>query len=343
MEADAAFQERGIVRVRYVLQRVGFLFLSIWAAVTINFVLPRLMPGNPAGAMFAKFQGRMTPMALKALEAEFGFNNQPLIIQYLHYIGGLFTWHLGLSFLYYPTPVTAVIASSLPWTVGLVGAFTILSVFVGTSLGILIAWRRGGLLDSVLPTTFMFLQSSPAFWVAFMLLFIFGFTLSWFPMSHAYSNSLVLGFTPPVVVSIIYHAVLPGATIFLSSLSGWMIGMRNNMINTLGEDYIVFAEAKGISGGRLLFSYAARNAILPQVTSFAIALGGIVNGSILVETVFSYPGIGYQLTSAVSSEDYPLIQGTFLIIALSVLIVNFIVDMLLVKLDPRVRTGGVSS
>ena len=329
--------------MRYVLQRVGFLILSIWAAITINFVLPRMMPGNPAEVMFAKFQGRMTPMALKALEAEFGFNHQPFILQYWHYLIGILTWHLGLSFLYYPVPVTEVIATSLPWTVGLVGASTLLSVFVGTSLGILIAWRRRGILDSILPTTFMFLQSSPAFWVGFMLLFIFGFTLSWFPMSHAFSNSLTLGFTPPVIVSVLYHAVLPGLTIFLSSLSGWMIGMRNNMINTLGEDYIVFAEAKGVSAGRLMFSYAARNAILPQVTSFAIALGGIVNGSILVESVFSYPGIGYQLTSAVSSEDYPLIQGTFLIIALSVLIVNFIVDMLLVKLDPRVRTGGISS
>ncbi|MCI0182336.1 MAG: ABC transporter permease [Acidibacillus sp.] len=326
--------------MKYFLHRVGFLFLSMFAAVTLNFLLPRMMPGNPATVLFAKFQGRMTPQALHALEAEFGFNHKPLIDQYFSYLGGLVTGHWGLSFNYYPTPVTSVIASSLPWTIGLVGISTIISVFMGTIIGIYIAWRRKGILDSVLPTSLMFFQAMPTFWVALMLLYIFGFLLSWFPMSHAYSNSIVPGMSGSYLLSILYHAVLPGFTIFIGSLSGWMIGMRNNMINTLGEDYIVFAEAKGISPARLMFSYTARNAILPQITSFAIALGNVVSGSILVEMVFSYPGIGYQLVNAVTGEDYPLIQGTFLIIALSVLIANFIVDLLLSRLDPRVRREG---
>jgi peptide/nickel transport system permease protein len=329
--------------MRYVASRVGFLLLTIWAAVTLNFALPRMMPGNPAGIMFAKFQGRMTPQGLIALERQFGYTHQSILAQYGDYLQGLLTGHWGLSFTYYPIPAAEVIANSLPWTIGLVGAATILSVFIGTAVGILIAWRRRGLLDSVLPPVLMFLQSTPTFWLALILLFVFGFSLSWFPMSHGISDSLTLGWSGPAVESILYHAVLPGLTIFLGSLSGWMIGMRNNMINTLGEDYVVFAEAKGVRPSRLMFSYAARNAILPQVTSFAIALGSIVNGSILVERVFSYPGIGYQLTTAVSNEDYPLIQSTFLIIAVSVLLANFVVDLILARLDPRVRTGGATS
>lgn len=157
-------------------------------------------------------------------------------------------------------------------------------------------------------------------------------------MNHGYDSSLTTGWNGPFVASVLYHAALPGLTIFIGSFSGWMIGMRNNMINTLGEDYIVFAEAKGVSTARLMFMYAARNAILPQVTGFAIAIGNVVSGSILTEIVFSYPGIGNQLNNAVMNDDYPLIQACFLIIAISVLLANFIVDLLYARLDPRVRT-----
>jgi len=329
--------------VRYLIQRLLFLILSLWAAVTINFILPRMMPGNPAGIMFAKFQGKLSSSAIKALETAFGFNHNPMIIQYFSYLKGLVTGHWGVSFTYFPTPVTQVISGSIPWTIGLVGISTIISFVFGTALGMLIAWRRNGALDSILPTSLMFLQSMPSFWVAFMLLYIFGFLFSWFPMSHAYSSLLTLEPTAPVIASIVYHGILPGLTIFLTSLSGWMIGMRNNMINTLGEDYVVFGEAKGLSTSRLIFSYAARNAILPQITSFGIAIGTVVSGAILVEEVFSYPGIGYQLVTAVTNEDYPLIQSAFLIIAVSVLVANFIVDLVLAKLDPRVSTGGAGN
>lgn len=326
--------------MRYFLNRLGFLFISLWAAATANFILPRMMPGNPAEILFAKFQGRMTPQALTALESEFGFNHQPMLLQYWSYLKGLVTGHWGLSFTYYPTPVQQVIASSLPWTLGLVGITTIIAVFVGTFAGIFIASRRGGLLDSTLPIGTMFLQATPYYWLALIFLYVFGFLFSLFPMAHSYSSSLTPAFTAPFAGSVLYHAVLPAATIFFGSLSGWLIGMRNNMIYTLGEDYVIFAEAKGIRPMRLMFSYTARNAILPQVTSFAIALGSVVSGSILTESVFSYSGIGYQLVSAVQGEDYPLIQGAFLMVAASVLVANFLVDLLYARLDPRVRRGG---
>ncbi len=329
--------------MHYIVNRLIFFVLSLWAAVTINFALPRLMPGNPALAMFAKFQGQMQPQALKALELQFGFNNQPWYIQYFTYLRELVTGHWGLSFTYYPTPVTTVIHNSLPWTLGLVGVATVLSVFLGTALGIFISWRRGGFWDNILPPVTMFFQAVPYFWMALVLLFVFGFKLSWFPMAHGYGEGMPAGWNRPFLSSMLYHAVLPGITIFLGSFSGWMIGMRNNMIYTLGEDYVVFAEAKGVSPQRLMIMYAARNAILPQVTSFAIAIGNVVSGSILTEVVFSYPGIGNQLNTAVLNEDYPLIQAAFLIIAIAVLVANLVVDLLYTRLDPRVRTEGATA
>lgn len=330
--------------MRYVGNRLLFFFFSLWAAVTINFILPRMMPGNPAEVMFAKFQGKMEPAALEALKEQFGLNDhQSLIGQYFSYLKGLITGEWGLSFSNYPVSTLTVIKGSLPWTIGLVGVATLLAVFVGTALGIYISWKRQGILDSTLPTVTMAFQAMPYFWVALMLLFVFGFKLDWFPISHGYDNDVTPGLDSSFINSVLYHSILPGITIFMGSLSGWLIGMRNNMINTLGEDYVVFAEAKGIKPSRLMFSYAARNAILPQITSFAIAIGNVVSGSILTEVVFSYPGIGAQLNSAVLALDYPLIQGCFLIIAISVMIANLVVDLLYSRLDPRVKTGGATS
>ncbi len=326
--------------MRYLSQKIVFFFVCLWAAVTINFILPRMLPGNPALAMFAKYQGQLNPNALHALEIQFGFSNKPIIIQYLQYLKNLITGHWGLSYTYYPTHVTTVIAHSLPWTVGLVGIATLVAVVVGTLLGIYIAWRRKGFLDNTLPVTTMFLQAMPYFWTGTLLLFFFAFVLHWFPLGHAYATTVMPGWNRPFIISVLGHSILPAITIFIGSVSGWIIGMRNNMINTLGEDYVVFAEAKGVSSWRLMTSYAARNAILPQVTSFALAMGLIVSGSILTEEVFSYPGIGFQLTNAVLSQDLPLIQSAFLIIAVAVLIVNLLVDILYARLDPRVRTGG---
>lgn len=329
--------------MRYVLNRLEFLFLSIWAALTLNFVLPRMMPGNPAEIMLSKFQGRMAPQALHALELQFGFSNKPIIEQYFQYLGSMLTGHWGLSYTYYPTPVTTIIGTSLPWTLGLLGVTWLFAVIVGTFTGIWIAWRRGGVADSVIPIGTMFFQSIPGFWLGLVLLYFMGFVNSWFPMAHAYGNSLTIGFNLPFILSVLYHAVLPFVVIFLGSISGWIVGMRNNMMMTLGEDYVVFAEAKGVSKRRLIFSYAARNALLPQITSIAIALSTIIGGQILIEQVFSYPGIGFQLTNAVSGEDYPLIQGMFLIIAVATLCINFIVDMVYGRLDPRVRRGGATA
>ncbi|WP_407268810.1 ABC transporter permease [Radiobacillus sp. PE A8.2] len=327
--------------MRYVLNRIGFFILSLWAAITINFILPRMMPGNPADAMFAKFQGRLDPAAIDAMKEAYGIGQMTIWEEYISYLHGLLTFNWGLSFMQYPTPVRDMIAQSVPWTIGLVGTATIISVFVGTVLGVYISWKRRGFLDNTLPVVSMAFQALPYFWVALLFVFVFGFKLQWFPMSHAYDPGITKGFNIEYISSVLHHAFMPGLTLILGGLSGWIVGMRNNMIYTLGEDYVTFAEAKGVKPSRIMFSYAARNAILPQLTSFAIAMGNVVSGAILTEQVFSYPGIGDQLTNAVTSQDFPVIQTSFLLIAVAVLVANLIVDLLYSRLDPRIRTGRV--
>lgn len=325
--------------MKYLASRLGFLILSLWAAVTVNFVLPRLMPGNPAILMLGRYKGQLTPEALHALKLQFGVTNTPLWQQYLIYLGHLLHGNLGLSLTYYPVPVGQIIAQSLPWTLGLVGTATIISMVLGTAVGVYLAWNHGHFWDNVLSTVAMFTAALPYFWLALLLLYFLAYVYHWFPLAHAYSTGINPTLTWSFAFNVVRHALLPALTIVISSLGGWMIGMRNNMIQTLGEDYITFAEAKGVKKGRLMFQYAARNAILPSLTSFAMSLGFVVGGALLTEVVFSYPGVGYQLLVAVQNEDYPLMQGLFLVIALAVLLANFVVEMLYGKLDPRTRQG----
>ncbi|AEJ40003.1 binding-protein-dependent transport systems inner membrane component [Sulfobacillus acidophilus TPY] len=326
----------------YFLRRLGFLVLSLWAAATINFILPRLMPGNPAILMIGRFKGQISPAALHALELQFGITHAPLWQQYLIYLNQLVHGQWGLSLTYYPVPVSKVIAQSLPWTVGLVGTATVLSVGLGVTLGVFTAWRRGGRWDTILPTLATFTAALPYFWLALLLLYGLGYEWHWFPLAHAYSTNLTPSFSLTFIFNVIRHALLPAITIVVSSIGGWLLGMRNNMIQTLGEDYVLFGEARGLSERRLMIHYAARNAILPSLTGFAMALGLVVGGALLTEVVFSYPGLGYQLLQAVQNEDYPLMQGLFLMIAFAVLVANFLVELVYAKLDPRTR-GGVSS
>jgi peptide/nickel transport system permease protein len=303
-------------------------------------MLPRLMPGNPAILMIGRFKGQISPRALHALELQFGITHKPLWIQYLTYLNNLVHGRWGLSLTYYPVPVSKIIAESLPWTLGLVGVATVLSVFIGVMLGIWTAWHRGGKWDFFLPTVSTFTAALPYFWLALILLYLLGYLWHWFPMAHAYSTGMTPSWSFAFIRNIVYHAILPSITIIISSIGGWLLGMRNNMVQTLGEDYVLFGEARGLKSNRLMFQYAARNAILPSMTGFAMAIGFVVGGALLTEVVFSYPGLGYQLLAAVQNEDYPLMQGLFLIIAFSVLVANFLVELLYGKLDPRTRGGG---
>lgn len=323
--------------MRFLLQRTAFYLFTAWAAITLNFFIPRLVPGDPVQSLISRNQGRISADAINSLRVLFGLDsNENIWEQYLDYWGQLLHGDLGLSFTFFPTPVSTVIGDSLPWTVGLVGITTIISFLLGTALGVGAGWRRGSWVDGLLPAT-TFLSSIPYFWLGLVAIAVFTGPGSFFPSSGGYEAGLVPAFDGYFIPSAIKHSVLPAATILVSSMSGWILSMRNMMVTVSSEDYITVAHAKGLSERRVALSYAARNALLPNVSGFALSLGFIVGGTLLVEIVFSYPGLGYQLFQAVGYKDYPLMQGIFLIITISVLVANLLADVAYLLLDPRTR------
>jgi peptide/nickel transport system permease protein len=325
--------------MEYVLRRLGFYALAAWASLTFNFILPRMMPGDPGDALAAQFQGRVEPETLAAMEQAYGLSDDPIWQQYFAYLGNVFRGELGVSISAFPAPVSQVIQTALWWTVLLGGVAVVISFLLGSILGMVAAWKRGSWADSFLPPFLQLVGSFPYFWLAMLALFFLGFQWGGFPLRHAYSDDLSPAFSWEFFSSVLYHLVLPAGTIVIVSVGGWVLSMRNAMIGTLSEDYVTMAEAKGLSQGRVMFSYAARNAMLPNLTQFGMALGFVIGGSLITEIVFAYPGLGYQLITAVQRLDYPLMQGIFLMITFAVLAANLIVDLLYVRMDPRVRRG----
>lgn len=329
--------------MNYFVRKLGFYAIALWAALTINFLIPRLLPGNPVDILLAKLQQRggiVTPDTRKAYELLLGGDSsEPLPLQYWNYLINVFRGDLGVSVSYFPTPVTEVISTSMPWTIALIGIATILATVIGVSLGAIVGWKPGTWLDSLVPATTL-LAAVPYFWLALILVYLFATTLKLFPSQGGYDVILDPGFSWEFISSAIQYGFLPALTIVIASLGGWLLGMRNMMVSTLSEDYILTAQAKGLSQGRILRNYAARNAVLPSVAGFAIALGFVVSGSIVTEQVFSYPGIGSKLLSAVTNNDYALMQGIFLYITLAVLGANLIVDLFYGIIDPRTRVNA---
>ncbi len=322
------------------LRKLGFYLIALWAAVTLNFLIPRLLPGNPVDILIGKLaqRGPVPPGLRRALETLFGTNsNVPPLQQYLNYLGGIFRGDFGVSVTYFPTPVVDVIAQAIPWTLGLVGLSTVIAAVLGVALGALAGWRRGTWIDSLVPSTAI-LQSVPYFWLALILVYVFASLLGWFPLSGGYDvNGVQPELSGDFIGSVLYFGALPALTIVISSVGGWLLGMRNMMVSTLSDDYVTTAEAKGLSPVRVMITYAARNAVLPSVTGFAISLGFVVAGSVIAENVFSYPGIGNALLEAVNNNDYALMQGLFLVITLAVLAANLVVDVFYGFIDPRTR------
>jgi peptide/nickel transport system permease protein len=324
----------------YLLRRVAFYLFTAWAAITINFFLPRLIPGDPVQSLIARSQGQLDTSAIQSLYILFGLDtDQSIVEQYFSYLGQLFRGDLGLSFTFFPTPVSEVLADSLPWTLGLVGLTTVISFLLGTLMGVLAGWWRGTWADLLMPVT-TFLSSVPYFWLGLIAITLLADRGGPFPSSGGYDPGVVPSWDMDFVWSAVYHSLLPAITILISSMSGWVLSMRNMMLTVSSEDYITVAHAKGLTERRVMINYAARNALLPNVSGFALSLGLIVGGTLLVEIVFSYPGVGFQLFQAVGAKDYPLVQGIFLIITLSVLVANLFADLIYLLLDPRTRKEG---
>jgi peptide/nickel transport system permease protein len=327
--------------VNYLLRRLGFYLIAFWAAITVNFLLPRFLPGNPIDYFQARYQNQLAanPHLLDSLRPVFDFKHQSLPVQYVNYLKNLMHLDFGVSYSQFPTSVNDLIGQALPWSLFLAGLSTALAFLLGTFFGIVVSWWRGRPIDTVLTPVTMFTQSFPAFFVAMLILYVLGITMGWFPLNHAFGegNHPELSFS--FVGNALLHAAMPLLALLLASIGGWLLGMRAVMVNTLSEDYITMAEAKGLHTTRIMFMYAARNALLPQITSFAIVLGYALTSLVLIENVFAYPGLGYLMVNAVQATDYPLMQAIFFLITVAMLGANLIADLLYAVLDPRVRQG----
>ncbi|GEA88931.1 ABC transporter permease [Cellulomonas cellasea] len=334
--ATTAVRGRSRVPWRFLAGRAAFYLFTLWAAVTINFVLPRMMKGD-AVSQYLSRNRNVSPEAADALRSLLGLDtDKTLVQQYVDYWVLLLRGDLGVSLLHGLRPVTEVISQALPWTVGLVGFATVVSFAVGTVGGAVVGWRRGSRLDALIPVT-TFLATIPYFWLGLLGIALFSVNLRWFPIGKAYGVGMRPEWSAEFVGQVIHHGTLPAVTIVIASLGGWMLGMRNMMLTVLDEDYVTVAQAKGLPNSRVLWRYAARNAVLPQIQSFALSIGFIVGGTIVMEMVFSYPGVGKLLLDATNAKDYALMQGVFLVITLSVLVANILADVAYAFLDPRTR------
>ncbi|HXR22881.1 MAG TPA: ABC transporter permease [Acidimicrobiales bacterium] len=325
--------------MRFVVRRLGFFAVTVWAAISLNFMIPRLMPGNPAQVLVAEHP-HLNPQALHSLLALLGgTTHQSLPSQYATYWAHVATFNFGISLTTsFGKSVDAMVYQALPWTLGLVGITTLLAFIFGTLIGLISAWRRGTWLDSALPPIFVVTSAFPYFWMALLSIYIFSVTLGWFPSEHPYN---IFTDSPDLnwhyVGDVLDHAVLPAFTILITAIGGWILTMRNNVITVLSDDYVRMARAKGLKPWRIMWHYAGKNAILPNLTGFAMSLGFIVSGAILVEYVFDYPGVGSLLLQSVNDLDYPLMQALFLLITMAVLVSVLAADVLTAVLDPRTR------
>jgi peptide/nickel transport system permease protein len=322
--------------MRILLRKIGFYLLTAWAAISLNFLIPRVMPGNPADNLINQFHGKLSPAAVRALRVLFGQTDKNLWEQYVSYWHSVFTGDFGISYAYYPSKVSSVLSQSMYWTLILVTVCTVLGFVIGTGLGMLAGWKRGTWLDALVPVT-TFLSSIPYFWFAIIVVLVFAIVLKWFPLSGGYAVTETIGFNSGFIASAVRYSILPAVTIVAASIGGWLIGMRNMMVTTMSEDYVRLAEAKGLPRRRIMYTYAARNAMLPSFSGFAMSLGFVIGGSIVTEVVFNYPGIGTVLFKAAQAADYPLMSAIFLLITVLVLIANLLADIAYVFLDPRTR------
>jgi len=328
--------------MRWFARRLAFYAFALWLALTINFLLPRLMPGSPlAGLMqhLSAAQMGQNPGLMKTYEALLGGGHHSIWQDYVTYLGRVVHFDFGISTSNYPTPVSEVVGRTLPYSIFLVGVAFIIAFILGTFIGMVAAWRRGGAVDNVVVPTFMALGAFPAFFTALLALYFLGLKAGWFPIQHAYDTSLTPGFNYTFLASAFRHAQLPILIIVLAYAGGWVLNMRTVMINTLGEDYVTMAHAKGLRDRRVMTLYAGRNAILPPLNGFAALFGSAVGGLVFIEYVFSYPGAGLTLQQAVLGRDYALAQALLVVLSVCVIVANLIMDLLNLVLDPRLRTS----
>lgn len=325
----------------YVVTRAAQLALVIWISVTINFIIPRLLPGDPVETALARLQasgGGLTvdiEAVAASYRAKYGLD-QPIPIQYLNYWRDLLRLELGVSFADFPQPVISKISSALPWTVGLLSVSTLIAFSLGSLLGALLAWPGAPRLVRGLVPPLMVFAAVPFYLLAIVLTYLFAVAWPILPAAGGVDTTRILRFDWETALDIARHAVLPALSVVLGSLGFWALGMRSQLVTVLGEDFITFAEAKGLPPRRIFLWYGTRNALLPQVTALALALGSVLSGSVLVEVIFNYPGLGSVLYIAIRGKDYFVIQGVVLMLILALGLALFIIDLIYPLIDPRI-------
>jgi peptide/nickel transport system permease protein len=328
--------------MRWFARRLLFYVFAIWVALTVNFLLPRLMPGDPLGGLLQHLtpsQLAANPGLIQTYQALLGGGHHSIWQDYVTYLGRIVHFNFGISTSNYPTPVSEVVGRTLPYSIFLVGVAFLLAFIVGTTIGMVAAWRRGGAVDNVLVSAFMAVGAFPAFFTALLALYFLGLKAHWFPIQHAYDTGLTPGFNWTFMSSAFRHAQLPILVVVAAYAGGWVLNMRTVMINTIGEDYVAMAQAKGLSDRRVMTLYAGRNAILPPLNGFAALFASAVGGLVFIEFIFSYPGAGYTLQQAVLGNDYALAQALLVVLSVCVILANLLMDVLNLILDPRLRAS----
>lgn len=330
--------------MRRVLRRIGLFFLVVWGAATLNFFLPRLAPGDPVRERLFRMSttGGYTQQGVeemvRAYQAQFGLD-QPLWLQYLRYLVDVVQLDFGYSLTLFPTKAIDLILAALPWTIMLLLVSTLLSFVLGTLLGALLAWRKSPRAMNVMVGPLLALSAIPYYMLGLILVYVFAFTLHVFPLSGGYTAGQLPGLSAGFLLDVLKHSILPAASIVLTSMGSWALGMRGMMITTEGEDYMHFAEMRGLKDRTIFVWYGLRNAILPQFTSLALALGHVVSGALLVEVIFTYPGVGSLLFQAIQGFDYFVIYGIVFMVVVAIALATLLVDLAYPLLDPRIRVG----
>ncbi len=365
MEATSAYhaptepaevQGRRIAQARRILRTItrSYTFrvvvqglLTLWAVTTFTFVMIRQMPGNPVQIKIDEMMERrqMTyEEARRQAAGLFDFDpDKPLHEQYVIYMGKLVQGDMGKAISSAGTPVSDQIRRYLPWTLFSIGTGLLISFTLGIFVGMAMAYWRGSVFDNVMTALASIMYGVPDFVVALLLLLVAGVQLKLFQMSDVLGGvgqDVEVGFNLPYIRSVMQHAALPVIVYVWATVGGWILTMKSSTISTLGEDYITVAKARGLHERRILTTYVGRNAMLPLVTRLAISIGFVVGGSVIIETIFQYPGLGRHLFLAIGSRDYTTMQGVFLVIAFTVVLSNILADLLFGVLDPRVRVGG---
>lgn len=326
---------------KYFLNKFGWFLITFVCAFLLNFTLPRLMPGDPVAAIVARLaQGMSDATGVQAIYQQYAdlfATNQPMHEQFFIYVRNVARGDFGFSFSQYPRTVAEVIKGSIVWTLALQFPAIIVGWLIGNTLGALAAYLKGGF-DKVLMPVSIFISNFPAFGMAVILMVVFGVYLQWFPTSGGYGFDLIPNLSWSFIWSVIVHYQLPFWSIVLIAIGGQAIGMRSMAIYELNADYVKYSRFLGIKD-RKIIGYVFRNAMLPQITGLALSVGTMVGGALVAEIIFSYPGLGYTLLTAVRGQDYPLISASTLIITIMVLSANFLIEILYGFIDPRIKAA----